>query len=214
MLMPKHDILSARSNGMSTRRAMTLGGVALLHVGAVFVLITGMAGQIVKAIPPDLTVIDISDTTTPPKPVTMPTPPKLVQPTTPDVTIPPPVVETAPDPVQTAINVPMTPTTPTTSPPVNSGAAGVMNTHTTPPYPVAARTAGHQGIVTLQITVAPSGEVTGATVAQSSGFPELDQAAVTWVISHWKYKPAVQDGVAVTSTTQAAVKFDLQQARR
>jgi outer membrane biosynthesis protein TonB len=49
---------------------------------------------------------------------------------------------------------------------------------------------------------------------QSSGFPELDQAAVAWVVSHWKYKPAVQGGVTVTSQSQAAVRFDLKQANR
>ena len=212
MFIPKHEILSARSGGMSSRRVMTLGGVALLHVGAVFVLISGMANQIVKALPPDITVIDISDPQ-PPKPVTTPTPPKLVQPMTPmRETVPPPVIQTAPDSRSTPINLTVTPTN--TPPPVNTAASGVSGTHTTPPYPVAARTASHQGIVTLTITVGPTGEVANAAVAQSSGFPELDQAAVAWVMGHWKYKPAVQDGVAVTSTTQAAVKFDLQQARR
>ena len=213
MLLPKHEILSARPSGMSSRRAMTLGGVALLHVGAVFVLITGMAGQIVKAIPQDLTVVDIVDNQTPPKPVTMPTPPKMVQPTTPtDPTITPPDIQVAPDPTSTPISVAMTPTN--TAPTPDTAASGLSNTHSTPPYPVAARTAGHQGTVTLQMTVGPNGDVTGATIVTSSGFPELDQAAVAWVVNHWKYKPAVQGGVAVTSTTQAAVKFDLQQARR
>jgi len=213
MLMPKHEILSARPSGMSPRRAGIIGGVALLHIGAVYVLITGMAGEIVKSLPPDITVIDIADTQTPQKPVTVPTPPKLFQPTTPtEPTSTPPDIQVAPDQNSTPINVAMTPTNPSPSP--DTAAAGLTNTHSTPPYPVAARTAGHQGIVTLQITVGPNGEVTNATVAKSSGFPELDDAAVTWVVNHWKYKPAVQGGVTVTSTTQAAVKFDLQQARR
>jgi len=214
MLKPRHEILSAQANGMSPRRAGIIGGVALLHVGAVYVLITGMAGDIMKAIPPDITVIDIADTQTPPKPVTMPTPPKLLQPTTPtEPTIAPPDIQVAPDPAATSINVAMTPTNPSPPSP-DTVASGLTNTHSTPPYPVAARTAGHQGIVTLQITVGPNGDVASATVAQSSGFPELDQAAVEWVTNHWKYRPAVQGGVTVTSTTRAAVKFDLQQARR
>src|SRR5690348_18390418 len=56
MLIPKHEILSAQSGGMSARRAGIIGGVALLHVAAVYVLITGMAGKIVKALPGDITV--------------------------------------------------------------------------------------------------------------------------------------------------------------
>lgn len=212
MLLPQHEILSARPTGMTPRRAGIIGGVALLHAAAVYVLINGMAGEITKIIPKDLT-IDIVDTTTPPKTTPVPVTPNLIKPTeVTDPAIQPPDIQIAPDQNTTPITVAMTPTNP--AQPVDSGASGLSNTHSTPPYPVAARTAGHQGTVTLQMTVGPLGDVTGATVVQSSGFPELDQAAVTWVINHWKYKPAVQGGVAVTSTTQAAVKFDLQQAHR
>jgi len=83
MLKPTHEILSTQSSGMSTRRAGIISGVALLHVAVVYALITGMAGEIVKALPPDITMIDIADTQTPQKPVTVPTPPKLFQPATP-----------------------------------------------------------------------------------------------------------------------------------
>jgi len=211
MLMPRHDILSVQANGMSPRRAATIGTVAAIHALAIYALISGMGTTVVTQVEHVLNV-DVVDTQIPTKVTPLPLQPNLVKPTDPTVTVPEPKIDVASDQPTNQITVAPTPTN--TTPPVNTVASGLTNTHSTPPYPVAARTAGHQGIVTLQITVGPNGDVANATVAQSSGFPELDQAAVEWVTNHWKYKPAVQGGVPVTSTTQAAVKFDLQQARR
>jgi protein TonB len=211
MLKPRHEILSVQANGMSPRRAATIGTVGAIHALAIYALISGMGTTVVQNVEHVLQIQQV-ETTTPPKTPLTPVQPNLVRPTDPTTpTVPVPKIDVATD-QPNPINVMPTPTN--TTPPVSTGASGIASTHTTPPYPVAARTASHQGIVTLTITVGPTGEVTNAAVAQSSGFPELDQAAVAWVMGHWKYKPAVQDGVAVTSTTQAAVKFDLQQARR
>jgi protein TonB len=196
---------------MSPRRAATIGTVAAIHALAIYALISGMGTTVVTQVEHVLNV-DVVDTQIPTKVTPLPLQPNLVKPTDPTVTVPEPKIDVASDQPTNQITVAPTPTN--TTPPVNTVASGLTNTHSTPPYPVAARTAGHQGIVTLQITVGPNGDVANATVAQSSGFPELDQAAVEWVTNHWKYKPAVQGGVPVTSTTQAAVKFDLQQARR
>jgi TonB family protein len=63
--------------------------------------------------------------------------------------------------------------------------------------------------VQLHVSISATGAVTAAAVTRSSGFPDLDQSAVNWVIAHWKYKPAVQGGVAVASATNAALVFDL-----
>ena len=65
----------------------------------------------------------------------------------------------------------------------------------------------------LRLTISPNGDVVAAEIARSSGFAELDAEAVSWVVAHWKYKPAIVAGLAVTSQTQAAVKFDLKQTR-
>jgi protein TonB len=212
MLLPKHEILSARTNGMSPQRAATIGTVAAIHALVIYALISGMGTAVVKQVVREIQLQPM-ETATPPKTPPHPVQVKLVQPTqVVEPTAPPPPIDVAPDPQATPIFTTPTPTNAT--PPVDTAASGVMNTHTTPPYPPPARVAEHQGMVVLQITVSPNGDVTNAAVAQSSGFPELDQAAVSWVMAHWKYKPAVQGGVAVTSTTQAAVKFDLQQARR
>ena len=67
--------------------------------------------------------------------------------------------------------------------------------------------------MTLQMVISAQGTVTSATVLQSSGFADLDQAAVAWVQQHWRYKPAMQNGTAVPSQAQAAVIFALKNAR-
>ncbi|MEI9931647.1 MAG: energy transducer TonB [Rhizomicrobium sp.] len=99
-------------------------------------------------------------------------------------------------------------------PPVaDTYASGISSTHSPPDYPPLARRLGEQGSVRLGLTISATGEVTGATVVQSSGFADLDQMATDWVIGHWKYKPATHDGVAVPTQTQAVVVFNLKNAR-
>jgi protein TonB len=211
MLLPKHEIISARSSGTSQRRIMIVGGVGLLHAAAIYALVTGMASTAVRQIDHVLQV-DTVETSVPTPPTPMPPQPKMQQPTqTTQVTVPVPVIAIADN---TPSTITVAPTRPNTPPVADSGATGLSNTHTTPPYPTEARAAAHQGTVVLQMTVSPQGDVVTANVTQSSGFPELDQAAMAWVIGHWKYKPAIQGGVPVTSQTQAAVQFDLKQASR
>jgi TonB family protein len=48
-------------------------------------------------------------------------------------------------------------------------------------YPQIARRLGHQGIVRLSFTLSSSGELTSSSVDRSSGFPELDSAALNAV---------------------------------
>jgi len=71
-----------------------------------------------------------------------------------------------------------------------------------------------QGTVTLKLEISAEGRVTSATVENSSGSARLDQAAVSWVIGNWRYQPATHDGVAVATTAEAMVKFDLRNAMR
>ena len=209
MLMPEHEIVSIRERAITRRRAVTIGGVGLLHVAAVYALISGMAAQIVKLVPPDLQ-IETLQTTTRPNSVPVPQLPTLARPTQ-DTTpkVEPPIINVA---NTDGATITVTSTT-HAQPAADSGATGVSGTHSTPPYPLEARAQSHQGTALLQLTISPRGDVVAANIAQSSGYAELDAAAVSWVMAHWKYKPAIQGGVAVTSQTQAAVKFDLKQVR-
>ncbi len=217
MLKPRHDLIGVQAAGMTPRRAMILGTVAMLHVIAVYALINGMAATIIKRIGPDIVVIKV-DPEPPPKVIPTPPQPTIVRPNTAIPTTPPmphidiqlPATDDKTGPTLTH-DGPTTPGKPLQV--ADTGPAGIMSTHTTPPYPSLARRLGQQGTVHLQMTISALGEVTAATVMESSGSSELDQAAIAWVLAHWKYKPALQGGAAMSGQTQAAIRFDLKQAR-
>lgn len=88
-------------------------------------------------------------------------------------------------------------------------AVGIISTHTVPPYPPIARRMGAQGKVTLRLTVSPQGRVVLADIVTTSGRDELDQAAQQWIVAHWTYKPALENGVAVGSRVLVTVNFNL-----
>jgi protein TonB len=205
--MPNHEIIRAQPHGMTPRRALTIGAVGLLHGAAIYALITGMAATIVTQVDHIVNVDVIASDVA--KPIPVPPKPVLLQPTDTSTIRPPDIAIASAD----GPSISVSPSNPANVVP-DSGAAGISSSHSTPPYPVEARNAAHQGTVLLQLTVSPRGDVVAAMVVASSGYPELDQTAVDCVIAHWKYKPAIQNGVSVTSQTRAAVKFDLKQASR
>lgn len=80
----------------------------------------------------------------------------------------------------------------------------IHNVH--PVYPSAARAAGIEGVVILEATIDPTGEVSGIDVLQS--VPELDQAAIA-AVEQWRYEPTLVDGVAVPVSMTMTVNFML-----
>lgn len=209
MLIPNHEISSGGQGGLTPRRAVAVGSVGLLHVAVVFALITGMTPGVMKTVTHDL-IVDMTTSSPPTKPATPPLLPTLAHPTGATDPNPPLPIFTIKDDDRSNALFNGT----TSHPPVSDSAAtGVSSTHSTPPYPMEARLLSHQGTVLLQLTISPQGDVTEADIVRTSGFAELDNEAVAWVLAHWKYKPAIQGGVPITSRTQAAVKFDLKQVR-
>jgi protein TonB len=75
-------------------------------------------------------------------------------------------------------------------------------------YPALANRLGHQGTTTLGFTISADGGISNISVANSSGYDELDQAAVACAAS-WTYKPAMQNGQAVSVPWKANVKWNL-----
>jgi len=91
-------------------------------------------------------------------------------------------------------------------------AAAIAGTHTLPPYPPMARRLGREGGVVLDILIGTDGRVSSASIAASSGLVELDEAARAWVLSHWRYRPATQNGRPIAERTRVKVVFNLSQA--
>ena len=77
-----------------------------------------------------------------------------------------------------------------------------------PDYPKGARQRGEQGNVTLEIRVNAKGTVDAASVVSSSGFAELDAAAVK-AAKAAKFTPARSGDEAVASVARLTLSFKL-----
>ena len=77
-----------------------------------------------------------------------------------------------------------------------------------PVYPRSARRKGHEGRVTVEISVAEDGGITSAEVVASSGHAELDAAALGAVRTA-RFAPATEDGVSVSGRLRLTFDFRL-----
>ena len=73
-----------------------------------------------------------------------------------------------------------------------------------PVYPPEAVAAGAAGVVVVEATISPTGEVTDVEVVRS--VPLLDEAAVA-AVSEWRYTPALLDGEPVSTRMTVSVTF-------
>ena len=77
-----------------------------------------------------------------------------------------------------------------------------------PVYPRSARRRGHEGCVTVAVSVAEDGRIVHAEVVASSGYGELDAAALAAVrTAH--FAPATEDGVSVRGELRLTFDFRL-----
>jgi len=78
------------------------------------------------------------------------------------------------------------------------------------PYPPASQRLGETGTVLVRVVIGPDGRVLSASVARSSGFARLDDAAIKRALAKWRFVPALDDGVAIEATRDVPVTFRLQ----
>ena len=76
-----------------------------------------------------------------------------------------------------------------------------------PVYPPEAQTAGIQGVIVLEATVAVDGRVSDAKVLRS--IPLLDEAAID-AVRQWEFAPTLLNGVPVPVIMTVTVNFSLQ----
>ena len=84
---------------------------------------------------------------------------------------------------------------------------------TRPPYSARMIREGNQGAIDLEVYVLPNGRVGDARVVKSTGFEELDLAALAEAKRHWRLLPAMRDGVAIAQWHRLRVTFKLNQQR-
>lgn len=78
-----------------------------------------------------------------------------------------------------------------------------------PDYPLASRRRNETGTALLHVELDEKGQVVVARVLESSGFPRLDDAALT-AVKNWRCNPAQRNGQAVRATARQAFNFVLQ----
>jgi periplasmic protein TonB len=125
---------------------------------------------------------------------------------------PPPIEDTIPEievpvdqPAPAAITAETSP-----APPAETSDMKVTN-RVDPVYPPASRRAGEEGTGVFRVLVDTNGRPLEVQVMKSSGFPRLDEAAVT-AIHKWRFRAAVANGQAVQSWTRVQVQFRLENA--
>lgn len=87
--------------------------------------------------------------------------------------------------------------------------AAMLDGCTKPAYPAQAARNGDSGTVTLALLVGVDGRVTGSRIERSSGFRELDRAALS-ALSQCRFKPAMLGDMAQAGWTQLAYAWSLE----
>jgi protein TonB len=169
-----------------------------METAIVYALLVTLGYVEAPKIRPPMTVVNVAPV--PDNPEVPPPPQQIFE--APQVEVITPVVELTyvPPPSISAISVPPPLPVPATpprvvqppAPMVFTPARAIAASHTIPEYPFVSRRLREQGTLRLKLTVDDKGVVTEAVVVNSSGFERLDEAAVSWVKSHWRYVPATR----------------------
>lgn len=194
-----------------------MGIVAGIHVAAVYLIASSLG-----VVPPIL--IDPPTAKLLPVEERQPeTPPDVPRPREyrPDLTIPTPVVDTTPREnaeVITAQAVDDPPPIPDffpepPGPEVVAVRADSRYPLTQPPYPLEAVRNGSEGFVDLELYVLPTGRIGDVRVLRSTGFPSLDQSAMSEAKKRWRMMPATRDGVPFAQWHRLRVVFKLENRR-
>ncbi|APL94642.1 energy transducer TonB [Sphingobium indicum] len=140
----------------------------------------------------------------PPPLVKVPQPPAPTVATTPDIAPPAP-----PAPPVTVSAPPAPPAASMGSSVVQGGDLGAQMIAGKPPrYPVESRRKREQGTVVLALTLGLDGAVESLSIARSSGFPRLDNAARD-AVRGWRWRPVMRDGQAVRVKGVVEIPFVL-----
>jgi protein TonB len=79
-----------------------------------------------------------------------------------------------------------------------------------PPYPLAARRQGAQGVVILKVAIASHGRVVDAYVERSSGNTLLDESARSTILQRWRFR--ARPDASSPDWSLVRVRFDLREA--
>jgi protein TonB len=196
----------------SPRRFISIGAVILLHIIAVWALASGLAANLVQKVVQDVQVAVVKEPP-PQQKLPPPPPPPLVKPPPPEFVPPPQISIENNAPVTNTItqvtNVPQPPAPPAPAVTAPTLAAGPGNNCASRYYPAMAIRLNHQGNTLVTISIGADGSVQNVNVAGSSGYDELDQAAVQCITNGWHFRPATQSGQPIASKKEYRIVWKL-----
>jgi len=192
-----------------------MGMVAGLHVAVLFVIARSLGIGAPTEVPPPM-VTEIYEETRPPEEV-----PRIPEPdvtTTRESVVLPlvPVDQMAFESQDVITGPPPDAVFDNDPPPITPPQVQMVGVRPDPHYPLSkpqysARMIreGNQGTIDVEVYVMPNGRVADARVVKSTGFAELDLAAIAEAKRNWRLLPATRDGVPFAQWHRLRVTFKL-----
>lgn len=213
----------------STKRYGGITAVILLHVFVGYLVVSGEGKRLVEKIknPVETKIIE-EQKPPPPQDLPPPPPPPEIKSPPPPFIPPPEVVvqntpQQSPVAVQTSVAppapAPVRPTAPApTGAPVDTKPAPPARTPAVlnvtecgkPDYPKNSARNEEEGTVIIKFTVGADSKVVSAQIERSSGFRDLDKAAVAFLSACKNFKAGTENGKAVESSTRVAYEWKLE----
>jgi periplasmic protein TonB len=214
-----------QDSSLSTNKVISIGIVALLHVGLGYALVTGLAFDAAKQVFEDLKTFDVQEEK-PPEPEEPPPPPeKLDIPPPPKVTAPPPVnvtpvISTNTQAVTITPSAPPAPPPPPPAPPppppppaapkiaqkaVQRGGVGSI---TDDDYPPDAVRNEESGVTTASYVIGTDGKVESCEASGASA--SLDSQTCKLIMKRFKFKPALdENGSPISEKRTQRIRWNL-----
>lgn len=204
--------------------------ISIVLVGTItfllgWLLVSGLAINVVKKVAEKLDVIDVAEEVPPEEPPPPPPPPDQPLPPPPVVVPPSPLPSVSTNVIRDTVPTPpppqpptpvYTPPPPVAAPPTPDRSRPVRPRGrdsewvTTDDYPSSAIREEAEGTTATRISVGADGRVTGCEVTSSSGNAALDQAACRNLQRRARFEPALdRDGNPTASTFTKRVRWQL-----
>ena len=212
---------AANRPGIALRRSSpnTMLAIIVAHV-AVVALVMSAKMDVTRHIFDPPTAVDLIPTPKPPPPD--PIKPRLMQHPIETSTVPQPQVALPQLGTQTADATPVLPAVNDSGPPVLPQPSAnplpepvklearllTPASELKPPYPESKLASGEEAMLKLRLTIDETGRVVAVEPIGQADRVFLD-AARRYLIAHWRYRPASEDGHPVTSSTVITLRFQL-----
>lgn len=169
------------------------------------------------SLPPSPAAPQVQPDTPPPPAAFAPQPPVILPRPTPPMMLPPELLVSPPTVPAVSVRIEVAAPMPAAAPPAPPAPPGLvqatdlatrMVSGPPPRYPTQSRSQREQGTVVLAVVLGTDGRVAQISVAQSSGFSRLDDAALR-AVRRWRWSPALRGGQPVMVRGEVEIPFVL-----